>query len=96
MPEPQTNVLVEGFLVDMFWPEARLVVEIDSYGFHRLRGEFNSDRYRDAKLQLTGYFILRVTEERMNDPEELLSDLIGFLSRSRRPGRVADAAASDR
>jgi very-short-patch-repair endonuclease len=96
LPEPQANVLVEGFLVDLFWPEARLVVEIDSYGFHRLRREFNSDRYRDAKLQLAGYIVLRVTEERMDNPEELLSDLIRFLSRSRRPEHAADAAASDR
>ncbi len=94
LPEPQSNVLVEGFLVDLCWPEARLVVEIDSHGFHKLLGEFNSDRYRDAKLQLAGCIVLRVTEERMENPEELLSDVIRFLSR--RPGRALDAAASDR
>lgn len=87
LPEPQTNVLIEGFLVDLCWPEQRLVVEIDSYDFHKLPGEFNSDRYRDAKLQLAGYVVLRVTEERMADPAELLQDVVRFLSR--RPRRAA-------
>ncbi len=94
LPEPQSNVLVEGFLVDLFWPEQRVAVEIDSHEFHKLRREFNSDRYRNAKLQLAGCIVLRVTEERMDSPDELLSDVIRFLSR--RPARAADAAASDR
>ena len=94
LPEPQSNVLVQGFLVDLWWPQERLVVEIDSHGFHKLRSEFNSDRYRDAKLQLAGCIVLRVTDERMDNPAELLSDVIRFLSR--RPGRAVDAAASNR
>src|SRR5437588_5273188 len=40
LPEPRTNVFVEGELVDCFWPSARLVVEVDSYPFHKSRTEF--------------------------------------------------------
>jgi hypothetical protein len=30
LPPPQTNVLVDGDEVDVFWPEARLIIELDS------------------------------------------------------------------
>ena len=34
-------------MVDFYWPEAELVVEADSYGFHRSRERFESDRRND-------------------------------------------------
>jgi hypothetical protein len=37
LPPPAFNVLVEGFLVDAAWVERKLVVELDSWGFHRTR-----------------------------------------------------------
>ena len=40
--------------MDFFWPEQRVVVEIDSYGWHRSRTQFENDRRRDAKLLLVG------------------------------------------
>jgi very-short-patch-repair endonuclease len=92
LPEPQANVLVEGFNVDFWWPEQRLVVEIDSYGFHTDRRRFVSDRFRDTKLQLANCRVLRVTQPRIEpDPRELLSDLTQALS-----GRAAGAGASGR
>jgi hypothetical protein len=32
LPPPRMNVLVEGYLVDAYWPSARLVVELQGYG----------------------------------------------------------------
>jgi very-short-patch-repair endonuclease len=61
LPEPQVNVLVEGFLVDAYWPQARLVVELDGYAFHRRRREFERDRERITTLQLQGYTVLPFT-----------------------------------
>ena len=37
LPAPQLNVDVEGFEVDCFWPDLRLVVELDSRTHHELR-----------------------------------------------------------
>ena len=34
LPRPQINTLVEGFLVDFYWPQHNLIVEIDAYGTH--------------------------------------------------------------
>jgi very-short-patch-repair endonuclease len=80
LPEPSTNVIIEGELVDCFWPQANLVVEIDGYEFHKSRAEFEADRKRDAKLVLAGYRVIRVTQPRIeHEPEELLSDLTALL-----------------
>lgn len=81
LPEPQTNVIVEGFLVDFWWPDARLVVELDGYRFHKDRRRFESDRVRDTKLQLAGCMTMRVTQARIErEKEELRRDLIAAAS----------------
>lgn len=88
LPEPRTNVFVEGFLVDLWWPESRLVVEIDGYDFHKDRRKFESDRLQDTKLQLAGCMTIRLTQDRIeNKPRQLLGDVIRGLS-------AAPAAAS--
>jgi very-short-patch-repair endonuclease/predicted transcriptional regulator of viral defense system len=76
LPEPQCNVLVEGVLVDTVWPAARLIVELDGYGFHRGRAQFESDRRRDAALLLAGYRVIRLTARRLaEEPERVAAEL---------------------
>jgi very-short-patch-repair endonuclease len=88
LPEPRTNVLVAGELVDCYWPRERLVVEVDGYGFHKTRAKFESDRRLDVKLQLAGCRVLRATEHRIGDaPAQLASEIAALLSAGR------DAAA---
>jgi very-short-patch-repair endonuclease len=80
LPEPQCNVLLHGYSVDMLWPEARLVVELDGYPFHRTRRAFEDDRRRDARLQAAGYRVLRITARRLREePEEVLAEIAGLL-----------------
>ena len=75
LPEPQTNVMVAGYLVDMWWPAERLVVELDGYQFHKSRKQFEEDRLKDVKLLLAGCRVLRVTQRRIqSDAEGLLRD----------------------
>jgi predicted transcriptional regulator of viral defense system len=62
LPEPGVNVVVAGVTVDFYWPQARLVVEIDGWAFHRSHRAFEDDRDRDAKLQLAGCDVLRFTK----------------------------------
>lgn len=84
LPQPQVNVLIEGFLVDFWWPQARLVVELDGYRFHKDRRRFEDDRLRDTKLQLAGCLTIRVTQARIeNDLEGLMNDLLRALSAGR-------------
>lgn len=86
LPEPHANSIVAGFLVDFHWPRHQLVVEVDGYHYHRSRQAFESDRERDAALQLAGLRVLRVTHRRLEaKPTTLISELRALL-----------AAASDR
>ena len=39
-PRPQTNVLIEGEEVDCVWPDRKLIVELDSFEYHRTRAKF--------------------------------------------------------
>jgi Protein of unknown function (DUF559) len=83
VPEPHANVLVAGFLVDLFWPGAGLVVELDGFESHRTRKAFESDRRRDAKLQLAGHPVVRVTQRRIEHASrDVVGDVIGMPRRS--------------
>lgn len=82
LPLPRTNVLVEGELVDCVWPEQRLIVEVDSWGFHRSRRSFEADRARDIKLQTASarWRVIRPTEERIRtDAPALLAQIRQLL-----------------
>jgi len=50
LPRPQTNVLISGHRVDAYFPEHRLVVELDGWGSHKTRTAFVEDRRRDAEI----------------------------------------------
>jgi very-short-patch-repair endonuclease len=83
LPEPQTNVLVDGELVDCFWPEHNLVVELDGYGFHRGKRQFELDRAKDTKHTLAGRRSARITRARVeHEPLEMLNDVSALLGRA--------------
>jgi very-short-patch-repair endonuclease len=93
LPLPAMNCVVASHTVDALWPRQRLVVELDGFAFHRSREAFESDRARDADLQLAGYRVIRVTVRRLErESVALVSSLRSLLepslSRSRHePGR---------
>jgi very-short-patch-repair endonuclease len=64
---PRVNVLVEGFLVDAYWPQARLVVELDGYEFHRGRDAFERDRRTQVRLRSAGCAFLAFTHLQIVD-----------------------------
>jgi len=82
--EPEANVFVEGELVDALWRQERVIVELDGFAFHKSRAQFEADRRRDAKLQVAGYRVLRITQERLqNEPEAVLAEIRALLSSAR-------------
>ncbi|MEO6857826.1 MAG: type IV toxin-antitoxin system AbiEi family antitoxin domain-containing protein [Solirubrobacteraceae bacterium] len=65
LPTPLVNTQVAGHEVDAFFPEHRLIVELDGWDFHRDRHNFEEDRERDADALAAGLSTLRVTWGRM-------------------------------
>ena len=62
--------------------DERVIVELDGFAFHKSRAQFETDRRRDAKLQVAGYRVLRVTQQRLqNEPEAVLAELRALLER---------------
>jgi very-short-patch-repair endonuclease len=79
LPMPQTNVLIEGVEVDAAWPDERLIVELDSWEYHRTRAAFAADRRRDRRLAAAGWRVLRVTWRDLDEPGRLAAELAGFF-----------------
>jgi len=46
---------------DALWREQRVIVEVDGFETHGTRTVFESDRIRDAELQIAGWRVLRTT-----------------------------------
>jgi very-short-patch-repair endonuclease len=81
LPPHSTNVGVLGSEVDVLWPAARLIVELDSWEFHRHRAAFQRDRARDTRLLVAGYRTIRVTHDRLDTEATQLANEINQLLR---------------
>jgi very-short-patch-repair endonuclease len=69
--------------VDLVWTEGRLVVELDGYGSHGNRAAFIYDRQRDYELSLSGYTVLRLANEEVEQDYGKAIDKIRDLVRLR-------------
>jgi very-short-patch-repair endonuclease len=61
LPVPLTRRRLNGFRVDFFWPDLRLVVETDGLRYHRTPAQQARDRLRDQTHLAAGYTPLRFT-----------------------------------
>jgi very-short-patch-repair endonuclease len=85
--EPISNETVAGYEVDMFWPEADLIVELDHYDYHRTPAEFTNDRRKWAALKKLGHEVLPVSDEWLNnDPREVAETVRALLGQSGNTG----------
>jgi hypothetical protein len=62
---PRFNAMVDGdertHEVDAFWPSHGLIVELDSFAYHRTRADLERDGATTADLELAGYRVIRLT-----------------------------------
>jgi predicted transcriptional regulator of viral defense system len=65
LPMPELNFPMDGRVLDAFYPDERVIVEIDSYGFHKPRAVFEADREKDAAATAKGLATVRLTDRRM-------------------------------
>jgi hypothetical protein len=80
LPRPETNVwlsLGDSWVeVDCLWRDPRLIVELDSRGWHDTKLAFDSDRARDRRLIAAGWRVVRVTWRQLtHEPVALAADL---------------------
>lgn len=82
LPKPSTGFNERGFELDVYWPEHRFAVELDSYRTHGTKAAFERDRVRQEELQLAGIEMIRITETRLKrEPVEVIERVARFLAR---------------
>jgi very-short-patch-repair endonuclease len=81
LPEPAMNYVVGGYELDCWWEEARLAVELDTFGTHGSRLSFEEDRKRQRVLGLLGVRLERVTDRQLaEEPDEVLRAVAALLA----------------
>jgi hypothetical protein len=84
LPRPATNFVEAGFELDVYWPEHRFAVELDTYATHGTNAAFERDHLRDEDLKLAGIELSRVTDVRFHrEPEAVLERVSTLLARRR-------------
>jgi very-short-patch-repair endonuclease len=77
IPRPETNVLIEGILVDFVWRGRNLIVEVDGYAYHREPFRFEQDRENDGTLTLKGWRVMRFTWRQATERPAWVAAAIG-------------------
>jgi hypothetical protein len=90
LPAPEPNAWVAGYELDVYWPEARLAVELDSYEFHKGRKAFERDRAKIGDVRLAGIDLIPVTDRRLRTEREQLARIIRHALETRSASAEAD------
>lgn len=91
LPSPELNAQIElspgrWIEADCLWRAQRLIVELDSRGFHDTARAFESDRARDRAASVGGWTVIRVTWRQLHDePSALAGDLHNLLANTAAP-----------
>jgi very-short-patch-repair endonuclease len=81
------NTFVAGHEVDALFPQEKVIVELDSWGFHRSRTSFEGDRRRDTDTLMADHVTVRLTDERFDgEPREVAAQLHKILEQRRGRG----------
>jgi very-short-patch-repair endonuclease len=84
LPAPRINQRILGKQVDFLFEDHALVVETDSWRYHKTRAAFENDRARDALLATAGYRTLRFTDRQLENDPRGVADTIRTLLADRR------------
>ena len=81
LPQPESNVRIEGYEVDLVWRDHGLIVETDSWAFHSMRRSFEQDRRRDQRLITAGWRVIRITARQLTyEPDGVVATLATALA----------------
>jgi hypothetical protein len=82
LPEPAVNATVEGKEVDFLFRAQHLIVEADSWRYHRTRRAFEDDRARDVITTRAGYRTLRFSDRQLTNAPRAVAAAVGATLRS--------------
>jgi len=84
LPTPRTQVWLNGYRVDFYWPALGLVVETDGLTYHRTPSQQKEDRLRDQAHTAAGLTVLRFAAFQVNsEPQQTIATLTAVASRLR-------------
>ena len=87
IPSPEVNVKLGRWEVDFLWREQRVVVEVDTFLYHRGSVSFEDDYARDLDLRAAGYTVLRFNDTQIEDsPQRVAADVAHALGVAPLPG----------
>jgi len=89
LPRPQINARPGSREIDVLWPDHRLVVELDSWVYHRGRRQFVRDRARNRAHVLAGFRVLAFTGDDLESARERVADEIELALASARRQVIA-------
>ncbi|MBO0767248.1 MAG: type IV toxin-antitoxin system AbiEi family antitoxin domain-containing protein [Solirubrobacterales bacterium] len=77
--DPETEVELYGFRVDLFFADANVAIEVDPFGTHDARKRSHRrDRHKDRVLREQGIDVIRLTDEDIaQKPLELVAHIAG-------------------
>ena len=78
---PEVNAWIHGLEVDFLWRDHNLVVEVDSWKYHRGPEAFERDRERDRTLVAAGLRVLRFTDRQLEGDRKSVADTVRLASR---------------
>lgn len=85
LPLPRLNVRVLGYEVDFYYPDERLVIEVDGRAYHSGDPAFERDHERDNTLTAAGYEVIRLTWRRITrEPDAVIGLVARTLGRRSR------------
>jgi hypothetical protein len=81
IPPPEVNAKLGRWEVDFLWRANRLVVEADTWTYHRGSVAFEDDHARDLDLRAAGYTVLRFTDRQVEEePGRVAADVARALA----------------
>ncbi|MDQ2622086.1 MAG: endonuclease domain-containing protein, partial [Actinomycetota bacterium] len=79
-PRPQVNPLVEGHLVDCYWPQYNQMIELDGCSYHADPATQIKDKRRDVEFALKGINVSRFGwPEFRDDPSDVVGRALALL-----------------
>jgi very-short-patch-repair endonuclease len=80
LPRPLTRQWVNGFEVDFYWPDLKLVIETDGGTFHRTPAQQTADRRRDQTHTAAGLTALRFTQGQIKYEPAYVQETLTYMS----------------